>query len=216
MQQYLKIVGNGQRTARDLTCEEAEASCTLIMDGRASLPQVAAFMAALRIKEESAIELTAFTRVARRYSLHLPSTHLNGIDICVPYDGRSKTSILLVASTIIAAACGAYVGLHGRIGQTTPPKFGLGVGDVLAALGVPVNLSLEAAGEMLHDVHFAFVASAQFALHLEQFNQVRLDPEVHTLVWPNGADFDPATLHDWHKQLMALTERARQWELASA
>ena len=30
------------------------------------------------------------------------------------------------------------------------------------------------------------------------FNQVRIDPEVHTLVWPNGADFDPATLHDWH------------------
>jgi hypothetical protein len=31
---------------------------------------------------------------------------------------------------------------------------------------------------------------------LSLFNQVRLDPEVHTLVWPNGADFDPATLHD--------------------
>ena len=29
------------------------------------------------------------------------------------------------------------------------------------------------------------------------FSQVRLDPEVHTLVWPNGADFDPTTLHDW-------------------
>ncbi|HXE63837.1 MAG TPA: DUF2442 domain-containing protein [Bryobacteraceae bacterium] len=25
------------------------------------------------------------------------------------------------------------------------------------------------------------------------FNQVRLDPEARTLVWPNGADFDPAT-----------------------
>jgi len=32
---------------------------------------------------------------------------------------------------------------------------------------------------------------------LSLFNQVQLDPEIHTLVWPNGADFDPATLHDW-------------------
>ena len=29
------------------------------------------------------------------------------------------------------------------------------------------------------------------------FRQVAIDPEVHTLVWPNGADFDPETLHDW-------------------
>ena len=29
------------------------------------------------------------------------------------------------------------------------------------------------------------------------FNQVRLDPEIHTLVWPNDADFDPATLYEW-------------------
>lgn len=32
---------------------------------------------------------------------------------------------------------------------------------------------------------------------LKIFNQVQIDPEVHTLIWPNGADFDPATLHDW-------------------
>lgn len=25
----------------------------------------------------------------------------------------------------------------------------------------------------------------------------QIDPEVHTLVWPNGADCDPAILHDW-------------------
>jgi hypothetical protein len=29
------------------------------------------------------------------------------------------------------------------------------------------------------------------------FKRVSIDPEVHTLVWPNGADFDPETLHDW-------------------
>ena len=51
---------------------------------------------------------------------------------------------------------------------------------------------------------------------LSMFNQVRLDPEVHTLVWPNGADFDPATLHDWPEHAQELAVRARQWEMAAA
>jgi hypothetical protein len=51
---------------------------------------------------------------------------------------------------------------------------------------------------------------------LSVFNQVRLDPEVHTLVWPNGADFDPATLHDWPDHVKELAERARQWSLIAA
>ena len=51
---------------------------------------------------------------------------------------------------------------------------------------------------------------------VELFNQVRLDPEIHTLVWPNGADFDPATLHDWPSHEAALRALAQRWELASA
>ncbi len=47
---------------------------------------------------------------------------------------------------------------------------------------------------------------------LKLFNQARIDPEVHTLVWPNGADFDPATLHDWPLHEQALRERARHWQ----
>jgi len=43
------------------------------------------------------------------------------------------------------------------------------------------------------------------------FNQVQLDPEVHTLVWPNGADFDPATLHDWPEHESAFRELASRW-----
>jgi hypothetical protein len=43
------------------------------------------------------------------------------------------------------------------------------------------------------------------------FRQVALDPEAHTLVWPNGADFDPATLHDWAVCCSAFAEMARGW-----
>lgn len=47
---------------------------------------------------------------------------------------------------------------------------------------------------------------------LQMFNQVRLDEEVRTLVWPNGADFDPWTLYEWHRFAEALAKRARAWE----
>jgi Protein of unknown function (DUF2442) len=49
---------------------------------------------------------------------------------------------------------------------------------------------------------------------LAVFNQVAIDPEVHTLVWPNGADFDPAMLHDWPTYAQAMAARAKQWDLS--
>lgn len=51
---------------------------------------------------------------------------------------------------------------------------------------------------------------------LEIFNRVKIDKEVRTLVWPNGADFDPATLHDWDDHVNALTINAKSWEALPA
>ena len=48
---------------------------------------------------------------------------------------------------------------------------------------------------------------------LATFNAVVLDPEVGTLVWPNDADFDPATLHDWPEVCEDLASRARAWRV---
>jgi hypothetical protein len=52
--------------------------------------------------------------------------------------------------------------------------------------------------------------------NLDLFNQVRIDSEVETLVWPNGADFDPATLHEWPANEQAFRELARRWEAVEA
>ena len=43
------------------------------------------------------------------------------------------------------------------------------------------------------------------------FDQVRLDEEAKTLVWPNGADFDRATLHDWPDEGPQLASLAQTW-----
>jgi len=64
-------------------------------------------------------------------------------------------------------------------------------------------------------IHFKPVLAGELFGPLRElalFNQVKIDPEVHTLVWPNGADFDPETLHDWPRYSQALAARARRWE----
>ena len=50
--------------------------------------------------------------------------------------------------------------------------------------------------------------------NLQVFNQVHLDDEVRTLVWPNGADFDPWTLHEWPRFVDVLSTRAQAWGAA--
>ena len=50
---------------------------------------------------------------------------------------------------------------------------------------------------------------------LAVFNAVALDQEAGTLTWPNGADFDPETLHDWPKYEQELVAMARRWAASS-
>lgn len=49
----------------------------------------------------------------------------------------------------------------------------------------------------------------------DEFGRVTLDPEAHTVVWPGGADFDPAILHDWPEHERAFREAAERWRKAS-
>ena len=46
----------------------------------------------------------------------------------------------------------------------------------------------------------------------DEFGRVVLDTEIGTLVWPSGADFDPAMLHDWPEVAEEFAEQARTWE----
>ncbi len=48
------------------------------------------------------------------------------------------------------------------------------------------------------------------------FRQVTLDPIARTLVWPNGADFDPETLRHWPQYKDELAARAQAWAHVTA
>jgi len=90
---------------------------------------------------------------------------------------------------------------------------------------IPKIVSLEHAGTYAIRVQFADGVKGEIDLAQELdgeifeplrdpqlFTQFCLDPDTHTIVWPNGADFDPATLYNWQRGDGAeLALRATQW-----
>ena len=83
----------------------------------------------------------------------------------------------------------------------------------------PYRIRIEFADGMAHTIDFRPVLEGELygpLRDLTQFNSVSLDSEVHTLVWANGADFDPATLHDWPEHEAAMVDLARRWAAAGA
>jgi hypothetical protein len=85
---------------------------------------------------------------------------------------------------------------------------------VSVKVSAPYTLKVEFDDNTLQVIDFQPVLKGELYAPLRDitlFNQVQIDPEVHTLVWPNGADFDPATLHDWSETLTGLTALSQQW-----
>ena len=48
------------------------------------------------------------------------------------------------------------------------------------------------------------------------FAQVSIDPEIQTVVWPCGADFDPAIIHDWPEHEVGVIDTAKRWKQSTS
>ena len=82
----------------------------------------------------------------------------------------------------------------------------------------PYRLRIEFADGLVRTIDFQPMLEGELygpLRDLNQFNSVVLYREVHTLVWPGGADFDPATLHDWPEHEADMVALARRWASAA-
>ena len=81
----------------------------------------------------------------------------------------------------------------------------------------PYRIRIEFSDGLIQTIDFRPILEGELyspLRDLSRFNAVSLDHEIHTLVWPNGADFDPATLHDWPDHETEMIALARRWATA--
>jgi hypothetical protein len=82
----------------------------------------------------------------------------------------------------------------------------------------PYTLALEFEDGIRREIDFRPVLEGEMfgpLQDLETFNAVELDPTFGTIQWPNGADFDPETLHAWPKYRTEFVAMAQRWATAS-
>jgi hypothetical protein len=82
-------------------------------------------------------------------------------------------------------------------------------------LVAPYTLQLEFEDGVIRTINLRqFLRGELYAplRNLDFFNQVTLDRDAGTIVLPNGADFDPATLYDWDEVGEEMIQLASTWD----
>jgi len=141
----------------NLSEDEAARAFEVIMRGDATPSQIAGFMVALRMKGETAEEITGFARTARAMATPI---QVDGalLDTCgTGGDGLATFNISTLAA-IVAAACGARVAKHGNRAASSM----CGSADVLEQLGVKIDLAPEGVARCINEVGIGFLFAPVF------------------------------------------------------
>ena len=152
MKQHLAKLLGGQRLSED----EAAAAMATIMDGAATPAQIGAFLAALTVRGETEDEVVGFARAMRDRAT--PVRSRGAIDIVgTGGDGAGTINVSTISSLVIAA-CGVSVAKHGNRAASGR----CGAADVLEALGVKIDPSLETVQRCLDEIGWTFLFAPAF------------------------------------------------------
>ena len=160
-----------------LSREEARRVMDLILTGEVSQVQTAAFLMGLRVRGESEDEILGLVEGMRAASIKLKSQRQNVVDLCGTGGDRSDTFNISTAASLVVAGAGIPVAKHGNRAASSQ----CGSADVLEALGVAVDLSVEKARQALDDIGFTFLFARLYHPAMKHVAPVRQEMRVRTI-----------------------------------
>jgi anthranilate phosphoribosyltransferase len=142
-----------------LNVNEAEAVMHQIMTGEATEAQIGAYLMGLRMKGETHDEIMGSAQAMRANSEKVP-TRYSGfelLDTCGTGGDRSGTFNISTTVAFVAAGAGVPVAKHGNRAASSK----CGSADVLAELGVNLDLTPEQVGACVDSVGIGFLFAAK-------------------------------------------------------
>lgn len=137
----------------DLSQETVRGVFDAVLSGKWSPIVVGAFIAALRLKGESASTIAAAAESMRAAMVPVRHSFDRVLDTCGTGGDGADTLNLSTGAALIAAAAGIPVAKHGNRAVSSRA----GSADVLAELGIPIDLSAESGERVLAAAHITFM-----------------------------------------------------------
>ncbi|MCD6361070.1 MAG: anthranilate phosphoribosyltransferase [Armatimonadetes bacterium] len=149
LSEIIARVVDGQTIDRD----ESHRAMAAIMNGEATDAQIGAFLVALRMRGETAEEISGFARAMRDSSVRVHSAHPSLVDTCGTGGDALDTFNISTAAALVTAAAGVPVAKHGNRSVSSQ----CGSADVLAELGVRIDLEPAEVEQCLDEVGIGFL-----------------------------------------------------------
>lgn len=145
---------------RDLTAAQAEEAMGIIMRGQATPAQIGAYLVGLRMKGETIDEIAGSARVMRAYASQIRLMDDGGplLDTAGTGGDGAHTFNISTAAAFVIAGTGAKVAKHGNRAASSR----CGSADVLAALGVNLDLTPEEVATCIDQVGIGFLFAPKF------------------------------------------------------
>jgi anthranilate phosphoribosyltransferase len=144
---------------QNLTEEEAREAMEIIMTGQATQAQIGGYLIALRMKGETVEEIAGSARAMRNQANAVSVSHQSALLDTAGTGGDGKfTFNISTAAAFVIAGAGRRVAKHGNRAASSRS----GSADVLAALGVNLDLSAEQAGRCIEEIGIGFLFAPKF------------------------------------------------------
>jgi anthranilate phosphoribosyltransferase len=188
-------------TGATLSREEAASAFDRMMSGEATPSQLGGLLMALRVRGETIDEITGAVSAMRAKMLKVKAPP-NAIDVVgTGGDGSGSVNVSTCAALIVAGA-GVPVAKHGNRALSSRS----GAADVLAALGVKIDLTPEQVSRCVNEAGIGFMFAPAHHPAMKNVNPTRVELATRTIFNLLGPLSNPAGVT---RQMVGVF--SRQW-----